>query len=54
VTNISLNENEDEKCIYIILSNCWVKIDENVIVFVTHDVVYAPLDTMWHLIQLEL
>jgi hypothetical protein len=31
----------------------WGKIDENVI-FVIDDVVHGPLDTMWHLIQLEL
>jgi hypothetical protein len=54
VTNIGLNENEDEKCIYIIIFNRWVKIDENIVVFVTHDAIHGPLDTMWHLIQLEL
>jgi hypothetical protein len=30
------------------------KKNENVIIFTTHDGVHRPLDTMWHLIQLEL
>jgi hypothetical protein len=32
----------------------WAKIDENVIVFATCNVIYGSLDTMWDLIQLEL
>jgi hypothetical protein len=32
----------------------WANIDENVCLFVTHCVIHAPLDTMWHFIQLEL
>jgi len=34
--------------------NSWAKIDENVIVSMTHNVVHGSLDTMWDLIQLEL
>jgi hypothetical protein len=45
VTNIGLDENEDEKCIYIILFSGWARIDENVVVFVIHDVIHWPLNT---------
>jgi hypothetical protein len=31
----------------------WEK-NENLLVFVTQDVIYGPLDTTWHLMQLEL
>ncbi len=53
--NIGFNENEDENYTYIsFIFNGWTKINENVISFTTHDVLHGPLDTMWHLIQLEL
>jgi hypothetical protein len=41
VNDISLDENEDEIRIYIIHFKWWAKIDENVVVFVTHDVVHG-------------
>jgi hypothetical protein len=50
----SLNENENEKCTYIFHFSGWAKIDENVVVFVTHDVIHGPLNTTRHLIQIEL
>jgi hypothetical protein len=49
-----LDERDDEECMYIIYFLCHFKIDENVVVFVTWDVIYRALDTMWHLIQLQL
>jgi hypothetical protein len=30
------------------------KIDENVVIFVTWNVLHMPLDITWHLIQLQL
>jgi len=45
VINIVLDENEDEKCIYIFHFSGWARIDENVVVFVTHDVIHGPLNT---------
>ncbi len=51
-TNIDLDENE--KCTYIIHFQWLAKKNENVVVFVIHDVVHGPLDIMWHFIQLEL
>jgi hypothetical protein len=32
----------------------WAKMDENVLVFATHNVVHGPLDITWHFTQLEL
>ncbi len=32
----------------------WAKMDENVLVFATHDVVHGPLDITWQFTQLEL
>jgi hypothetical protein len=46
VTNIGVDENEDEKCIYIILFSGWARIDETMVLFVTHDVIHRPLNTM--------
>jgi hypothetical protein len=54
VINIGLDENEDEKCTYIFLFSAWARIDENVVVFVTHDVIHGPLNTTKHFVQLEL
>ncbi len=36
------------------ISSGWAKIDENVVIFESHDVVHGPLDTTWHFIQLQL
>jgi hypothetical protein len=30
------------------------KIDENVVIFVTHDMTHGPLNTAWHLMQFKL
>jgi hypothetical protein len=45
MTNVDLDENENEKYTYIIHFLWHPKIDENVIVFVTWNVVQRPLDT---------
>jgi len=52
VTNVNLDENENEKFTYIIHFQWHPKIDENVIVFMTSMVVQGPLDTTWHLFNL--
>ncbi len=52
--NIGLDENEAKKCTYIFLFSGWARIDENVVVFVTHDVIHGPLNTTWHFFQREL
>jgi hypothetical protein len=42
-----LDENEDEKCTFIIYLKWHFKIDENVIVFATWDLVHQRLDNKW-------
>ncbi len=53
MTNVNLHESEDEKWTYIIYFWWHLKIDENVVLFATWDVVHKSLDTMWHLIQVQ-
>jgi hypothetical protein len=50
--NVNLEENENEKYIYITHFYWHPKIDENIVIFVTWKVVQGPLDTMWHLFNL--
>jgi hypothetical protein len=52
VTNVDLDENENEKYIFIIHFYWHPKIDENVVVFAIWKVVHRPLDTMCHLFNL--
>jgi hypothetical protein len=52
MTNVDVDENENEKYTYIIHFWWHPKIDENVIVFATSKVVQGPLDTMWQLFNL--
>ncbi len=52
VTNIDLDEIEDEKYTYIIHFEWYPKINEIIVVFVTWKVVHKPLDTRWHLFNL--
>jgi hypothetical protein len=51
VTNINLSENKDEKYIYIIHFQWHPKIDE-IVIYVTWNVVYKPLNTTQHLLNL--
>jgi hypothetical protein len=52
--DVNLNENENESWTYIIYFLKHLKINENVVVCVTWDVIHRPLDTTWHLIQFQL
>jgi len=52
VTNFDLDENENEKYIYIIHFSWHPKIDENIIVFATWKVIQGPLDITWQLFNL--
>jgi hypothetical protein len=45
VTNVDLDENEDEKYIFIIHFQWHPKLDENLVVYATWTVVHRPLDT---------
>ncbi len=49
VTDVNLDENEDEEYIYIIHFYQHPKINENVVVFATWKMIHMPLNTMSHL-----
>jgi hypothetical protein len=51
-TNVHLDENENEKYIYMIHLEWYPKIDENVVIYMTWKVVHKPLDITWYLFNL--